>query len=438
MAEPLPIGPRPTRVQPAVEVQDVLFRYPDGGGGVEDLSLSIAPGELVVAVGPSGCGKTTLLRLVAGFLRPQKGWVRIGGVDQADVPARERECGVVFQSYALFPTMRVWENVAYPLRVRGVRAAERRERAHAMLETMGLQAHADRMPAQLSGGQQQRVALARALVFGPRALLLDEPLSALDAAVRLQMRDEIRRIQRDQRIATLMITHDQDEALSMADRVAVMRTGRIEQVAIPKTLYDRPSNRFVASFIGRANLLEGKMRSGRSVETGVGLLPLAGPVSNPVPNPAINPVANPVANPAAGPAADSPANSVANSVANPVSEMMPALAGETLPRRVAVLIRPERIRVLPIGSGADDVGRIAVLKVAPVRDSFHGALRRVHVAVLGQVVADPETGASRIVPPDPDLEPPPLIEIETRDRRPFDRIVIPADAVQTLTEGAPT
>ena len=412
MAEGLPIGSR-TRVQPAVEVQDVLFRYPDSGGGVEDLSLSIAPGELVIAVGPSGCGKTTLLRLVAGFLRPQKGWVRIGGVDQASVPARERECGVVFQSYALFPTMRVWENVAYPLRVRGVRAAERRARAHAMLETMGLQAHADRMPAHLSGGQQQRVALARALVFGPRALLLDEPLSALDAAVRLQMRDEIRRIQRDQRIATLMITHDQDEALSMADRVAVMRTGRIEQVAIPKTLYDRPSNRFVASFIGRANLLEGKMRSGRSVETGVGLLPLANPVAGA--NPGVNANAN---------AAPAPA---------------PAPADEALPRRVAVLIRPERIQVLPIGGeAASDVGRIAVLKVAPVRDSFHGALRRVHVAVLGQVIADPETGTSRIVPPDPDLEPPPLIEIETRDRRPFDRIVIPADAVQTLTEGAPT
>ena len=410
MAEGLPIGSR-TRVQPAVEVQDVLFRYPDSGGGVEDLSLSIAPGELVIAVGPSGCGKTTLLRLVAGFLRPQKGWVRIGGVDQASVPARERECGVVFQSYALFPTMRVWENVAYPLRVRGVRAAERRARAHAMLETMGLQAHADRMPAHLSGGQQQRVALARALVFGPRALLLDEPLSALDAAVRLQMRDEIRRIQRDQRIATLMITHDQDEALSMADRVAVMRTGRIEQVAIPKTLYDRPSNRFVASFIGRANLLEGKMRSGRSVETGVGLLPLANPVAGA--NPGVNANAN---------AAPAPA---------------PAPADEALPRRVAVLIRPERIQVLPIGGeAASDVGRIAVLKVAPVRDSFHGALRRVHVAVLGQVIADPETGTSRIVPPDPDLEPPPLIEIETRDRRPFDRIVIPADAVQTLTEAA--
>ena len=388
------------RVQPAVEVQAALFRYPDSGGGVEDLSLTIAPGELVVAVGPSGCGKSTLLRLIAGFLRPQKGWVRIGGVDQASVPARERDCGVVFQSYALFPTMRVWENVAYPLRVRGVGAAERRARAHAMLETMGLQAHADRRPAQLSGGQQQRVALARALVFGPRALLLDEPLSALDAAVRLQMRDEIRRIQRDQRIATLLITHDQDEALSMADRVAVMRTGRIEQVAIPRTLYDRPSNRFVASFIGRANLLEGKMRSSRSVETGVGLLPLAA-----IPGTAAGPL------PPAGDA----------------------------PRRVAVLVRPERIDILSVGTEpASGAGRVAVLKVAPVRDSFHGALRRVHVAVLGQVVRDAATGATRLVPPDPDLEPPPLIEIETRDRRHFDRISIPADAVQTLNEGAPS
>lgn len=255
-----PVRPVPpivpgVRVQPAVEVQTALFRYPDSGGGVEDLSLTIAPGELVVAVGPSGCGKSTLLRLVAGFLRPQKGWVRIGGVDQSGVPARERDCGVVFQSYALFPTMRVWENVAYPLRVRRVAAAERRDRAHAMLETMGLQAHADRMPAQLSGGQQQRVALARALVFGPRALLLDEPLSALDAAVRLQMRDEIRRIQRDQRIATLLITHDQDEALSIADRVAVMRAGRIEQADSPWQLYHRPASRYVAGFVGEGVLL---------------------------------------------------------------------------------------------------------------------------------------------------------------------------------------
>ena len=386
-APPLPR----VRIQPAVEIQDEIYRYPDSGAGVQGLTLGIAPGELVIAVGPSGCGKTTLMRLVAGFLRPEKGWVRIGGIDQANVPVRQRECGIVFQSYALFPTMRVWENVAYPLRVRGVGRAERRDRAHAMLETMGLANHADRNPTQLSGGQQQRVALARALVFGPRALLLDEPLSALDAAVRLQMREEIRRIQRDQRIATLMITHDQDEALSMADRVAVMRDGRIEQISPPRPLYDRPVNRFVASFIGRANLIEGKMRSARSVETGVGLLPLADAGSSPVPG--------------------------------------------AEPRRVAVLIRPERIEILPIGvEPARDGGRFAQLKVAPIRDSFHGALRRVQVAVLGQLFTD-ASGATRLVPPDPDLEAPPALEIETRDRRPFERIAIPAAAVQTLQEG---
>ena len=399
--EPPPPLPR-VRVQPAVEIQDVMYRYPDSGAGVEGLSLNISPGELVVAVGPSGCGKTTLLRLIAGFLQPQKGWVRIGGVDQAGIAVRDRECGVVFQSYALFPTMRVWENVAYPLRVRGVAVAERKERAHAMLATMGLANHVDRMPAQLSGGQQQRVALARALVFGPRALLLDEPLSALDASVRLQMRDEIRRIQRDQRIATLLITHDQDEALSMADRVVVMRDGHTEQIAAPRVLYDRPVNRFVASFIGRANLLEGKMRSARTVETGVGLLPLA----------------------------DSGTGTAAGRSA---AAMAPTPGAE--PRRVAVLVRPERIEVLPIGVEPNSsAGRVAVLKVALIRDSFHGPLRRVQVAILGQLFTS-SSGATRLVPPDPDLEAPPSLEIETRDRRPFERIVIPAAAVQTLLEG---
>ena len=175
-------------------------------------------------------GKTTLLRLVAGFLAPETGSVASAVPDVTSTPARERACGVVFQSYALFPTMRVWENVAYPLRVRGIDEVERRKRANAMVERVGLSALAERLPRQLSGGQQQRVALARALVFEPRALLLDEPLSALDAGTRVALRDEIRALQRDQRIATLLITHDQDEALSLGDRVAVMRGGRLVQV----------------------------------------------------------------------------------------------------------------------------------------------------------------------------------------------------------------
>ena len=200
------------RMDAAVELEGVSFRYPGSSAGVSDVSLSIAPGELLACMGPSGCGKTTLLRLVAGFLTPDRGDVRLRGAVVTNAPARERACGVVFQSYALFPTMRVWENVAYPLRIRGVDDAARRARANAMLERVGLTSLADRWPRELSGGQQQRVAVARALVFEPRALLLDEPLSALDAATRLALRDEIRALQREQRIATLLITHDQDEA----------------------------------------------------------------------------------------------------------------------------------------------------------------------------------------------------------------------------------
>ena len=236
---------------PAVSLAGVTYRYPGSSAGVFDVSLEILPGELVVCIGPSGCGKTTLLRLVAGFLRPEAGTIRLGGEDVSALPPRARECGVVFQAYALFPHMRVWENVAYPLRVRGVAPGERRRRAEAMLEVVGLRGLHERLPAQLSGGQQQRVALARALVFEPRAMLLDEPLSALDAATRLVMRDEIRRIQRGQDIATFLITHDQDEALSLADRIVVLRDGRLVQTAPPQDLYDRPADAFVAGFVGR-------------------------------------------------------------------------------------------------------------------------------------------------------------------------------------------
>src|SRR5256885_14379370 len=239
---------------PAVSLEGVTYRYPGSQAGVFDVTLDIQPGELVVCLGPSGCGKTTLLRLVAGFLKPDAGVIRLNGADVSTLPTRERECGVVFQAYALLPPMRVWENVAYPLRVRDVALAERRRRAAAMLELVGLSGLAERLPAQLSGGQQQRVALARALVFGPRALLLDEPLSALDAATRVAMRDEVRRIQREQNIATLLITHDQDEALSLADRIAVLRDGKLVQFAPPHLIYDAPADAFVASFVGRANL----------------------------------------------------------------------------------------------------------------------------------------------------------------------------------------
>jgi putative spermidine/putrescine transport system ATP-binding protein len=242
----------------AVELQNLNFTYPGGGAGVFDLSLTMAPGELVVCIGPSGCGKTTLLKLIAGFLKPDAGVVRLAGQDVTATSVRERGCGIVFQSYALFPHMRVWENIAYPLRVRGADEKQRRAKADEMLDMIGLPGLGERLPAQLSGGQQQRVALARALAFEPRVLLLDEPLSALDAATRVAMRDEIRRIPKLRGIAALLITHDQDEALSLADRIAVLKEGRLVQLDEPHVLYDRPANAFVAGFVGRANIIDGE------------------------------------------------------------------------------------------------------------------------------------------------------------------------------------
>jgi putative spermidine/putrescine transport system ATP-binding protein len=257
---------------PVIEMQGVTFTYPGGNAGVRDIDLTIAAGELLAVIGPSGCGKSTLLRLIAGFLEPDAGTIRIGGRDMSGVPARERNLGIVFQNYALFPHMTALDNAAYPLKVRSIASAERRERAREVLQAVGLAGFIDRLPSGLSGGQQHRDAHARALVFRPRALLLDEPLSALDAALRIEMRDEIRRIQREFQIATLHITHDQQEALSMADRVAVMRQGRIVQIAPPRELYERPATSEVAAFVGQANLWTGTVADPTSVDTPLGRL----------------------------------------------------------------------------------------------------------------------------------------------------------------------
>jgi putative spermidine/putrescine transport system ATP-binding protein len=290
-----------------------------------DLNLAIEPGELVVCIGPSGCGKTTLLRLIAGFLKPDAGAIKLNGEDVSEAPTRARECGVVFQAYALFPHMRVWENVAYPLRVRDIALDERRRRATDMLELVGLSGLHDRLPSQLSGGQQQRVALARALIFQPRALLLDEPLSALDAATRVTMRDEIRRIQRRQKLATLLITHDQDEALSLADRVLVLREGRLVQSASPHEIYDAPADAFVANFVGRANLLEAKAVDEQTVDT-------------------------------------------------PVGRLVTLPHGRAIGSTLRLLVRPERIE-LAAPAGGENVFAAKVL-----RDRFYGATRQIQVA----------------------------------------------------------
>jgi putative spermidine/putrescine transport system ATP-binding protein len=242
------------------------------------LDLAARPGELLALLGPSGCGKTTALRMLAGFEHPDAGEVLVDGEDITGVPAHRRGTGMVFQSYSLFPHLTAADNVAFGLRMRGAGRAERQRRAAELLDLVGLGHLADRFPHQMSGGQQQRVALARALALQPRVLLLDEPLSALDAKVRLTLREEIRRLQQDLGITTLFVTHDQEEALSMADRVAVLRAGRLEQVAEPAELYARPATAFVAEFVGTMSRIPGLRARQGLVEVLGRRLPVAGEV----------------------------------------------------------------------------------------------------------------------------------------------------------------
>ncbi len=226
---------------------------------VQHFAMAVARGEFVSFLGPSGCGKTTMLRMVAGFERPSAGTIRIGGRDVTDLPPNRRDIGMVFQSYALFPNMTVAQNVAFGLKVAGKPAPAVRKRVGEMLDLIRLPQLADRYPFQLSGGQQQRVALARAIATEPQLLLLDEPLSALDAKIRVSLREEIRALQRALGITTIFVTHDQEEALSMSDRIVVMSEGRMEQVGTPFEIYNRPRTRFVASFVGTLNLLDARV-----------------------------------------------------------------------------------------------------------------------------------------------------------------------------------
>src|SRR6202167_3050675 len=231
---------------------------------LDGMSLDIAPGELVALLGPSGCGKTTALRIVAGFETADAGEVLIDGQDVSGRSAAKRDMGMVFQSYSLFPNMSALDNVGFGLRMRKAGGAVRRQKAGELLELVGLSAQSGQFPHPLSGGQQQRVALARALAIEPRVLLLDEALSALDAKVRLQLREQIRTLQKRLMITTVFVTHDQEEALSMADRVCVMSRGRSEQIATPAELYSRPSTEFVAQFVGISSRV-GVQRTGDSV-----------------------------------------------------------------------------------------------------------------------------------------------------------------------------
>ncbi|KIX13032.1 ABC transporter ATP-binding protein [Dethiosulfatarculus sandiegensis] len=321
--------------QPTVQLKDLNFTYPGTTTGIFDINLELAQGELLAVIGASGSGKTTLLKAVAGFVTPQTGKVMINGQDLTTARPRLRNLGVVFQSYALFPNLSVWQNIAYPLKVRGVTAAQRKEKAIQMVERVGLKGFTERRIHTLSGGQQQRVALGRALVFEPQALLLDEPLSALDAGLRVEMRDEIRSIQKQQGIAALHITHDQEEALSMADRVAIMEKGRLVQIAPPKEVYDHPATKSIAAFVGQANLIDGVIKNENLVETPIGTL-------------------------------------------KTVAQKRPPQS------KVCVLIRPEN--VIPLPEIPTEKGRENIFACSVTNDRFLGSIRRFDAEVKGQVI----------------------------------------------------
>jgi putative spermidine/putrescine transport system ATP-binding protein len=267
------LAPTPQEVAPAgrtLDVDNLTVRY-GSAVAVDGVSLGIEPGEVAALLGPSGCGKTTLLRVIAGFVRQAAGRVLVDGASIDHLPANQRNVGIVFQNYALFPHMTVAENVAYGLRARGQRGPEVGQRVARMLDMVQLGAFRERLPRQLSGGQQQRVALARALAVEPQILLLDEPFAALDRNLRLDMQIEVKRLQRQLGLTTILVTHDQDEAMSVADRIAVMNRGTVEQFDTPVAIYDRPQTLFVNGFIGTTNLLPGKIAG---IEAGIAAVAL--------------------------------------------------------------------------------------------------------------------------------------------------------------------
>ena len=242
-----------------------------------DIDLNIAENEFFTLLGPSGCGKTTLLRMIAGFDQPCTGEIAIFGRNVAGLPPEDRPVNTVFQHYALFPHLSVVQNIGFALRMLGRTKAEIAETVARMVALVGLEGMENRRPDQLSGGQKQRVALARALAPGPKILLLDEPLSALDAKLRQRMRSELKALQRETGITFVFVTHDQDEALAMSDRIAVMQGGRIQQIGRPEEIYETPANRFVADFIGGANLIPARIGTGGAEAAGLGVIPAEGP-----------------------------------------------------------------------------------------------------------------------------------------------------------------
>lgn len=227
---------------------------------VSNVSLEVLPGEMVTLLGPSGCGKTTILRMLSGFTVPTEGKIYFGDEEVSNVPSNKRNVGMMFQSYALFPHLSVYDNVAYGLRVQKIPQPELKKRMDSVLSLMQIEAFADRIPEQLSGGQQQRVALARAIVTEPRIMLYDEPLSNLDAKMREYMREELRKIQKSLGITSIYVTHDQSEAMAISDKVVIMNAGQIEQVGTPYEIYSKPNNQFVANFMGKANFIKTKVK----------------------------------------------------------------------------------------------------------------------------------------------------------------------------------
>jgi len=317
-----------------IVLRDVRKRFA-GATAVDGLSLDIRPGELVSLVGGSGCGKTTTLRMIAGFETPDSGDIFFDGRVVNGVSPRKRGLGIVFQSYALFPTMTVGENIAFGLRVARWPDARVRARVDEMLELTGLRGFEDRYANQLSGGQQQRVALARALARQPSALLLDEPLSALDAKIRLRLRSEIRKIQQDVGITTVYVTHDQEEALSIADRIAVMRDGRIEQIGRPEEIYATPATDFVADFIGISNLF-----TCRIVSAGQGIVEWQG------------------------------------------ERFRVPLAGQRDGEPVTVSVRPEKLTLLAAGAAGNGNRLTGVVEVV----TFLGPFVRIEVGIRGRAM----------------------------------------------------
>jgi spermidine/putrescine ABC transporter ATP-binding subunit len=345
-------SPRPPGAP--VALRGVAKRY-GAHAAVEQLSLDVAAGEFLSLLGPSGSGKTTTLLMIAGFVLPDAGAILLGGADITRLPPYRRNIGMVYQGYALFPHMSVERNIAFPLRMRGMKRDEIARRIARALSLVRLDGLAERLPGQLSGGQQQRVALARALVFEPPLLLMDEPLGALDRKLREELQIEIKRIQRATRCTVVYVTHDQDEALGLSDRIAVMNRGRIEQVGAPGELYERPATRFVADFLGASNFLEAVvtqagapalLRTDRGTEIAV-----------------------------------------------------PQLAAEWRGRRVCVALRPERIRITPHGDTEPGWRPARVLDM-----EYHGMVQRYQVALENGdplVVFRPNLGEPPIAPNTP-------------------------------------